>query len=170
MKEVLIRPEKCTGCLSCRLACAVAHSEAGTLFGAVLAGEKPKTRVFVHRLEGKNLPLNCRHCTGAPCVDACITGSMHEAEDGLVTNHDRQERCIGCWMCVMACPFGVIRDTGEAGPRAVKCDRQCAFETGIPACARACPTGALAYEDVDGFSAASRENFFRHWLKESISK
>jgi len=168
--EVLMQPEKCTGCLSCRLACAVAHSKAGTLFGAAAAGEKPKTRIFVHRLEGVNLPLNCRHCTDPPCVDACIAGSMHIADDGLVTNHDRQERCIGCWMCVMACPFGVIRDTGGAAPKAIKCDRQCTFEGGIPACVRACPTGALVYSRVDQFSEASRENFFKHWQKAGLTR
>ncbi|MCL6479454.1 MAG: 4Fe-4S dicluster domain-containing protein [Peptococcaceae bacterium] len=164
-KEVFIRPEKCTGCLSCRLACAAAHSKAGTFLGAVAAGEKPKTRIFVHRLEGKNLPMNCRHCTDSPCVDACIAASMHVAEGGLVTNHDRQVRCVGCWMCVMSCPFGAIRSTGGDEPRAVKCDRQCAAETGVPACVRACPTGALVYSSVDQFSAAGREDFFRQWLK-----
>lgn len=169
-KEVFIRPDRCTGCLSCRLACAAAHSEAGTILGAVAAGEKPKTRIFVHRLEGKNLPMNCRHCTDPPCVDACIANTMHVASDGLVSNHDRQERCIGCWMCVMSCPFGAIRDTGAEDPRAVKCDRQCIFETGIPACVRACPTGALTYGGVDLFSSSSREDFFRHWLKGAVAK
>jgi carbon-monoxide dehydrogenase iron sulfur subunit len=167
VKEVLIRPDRCTGCLSCRLACATAHSEAGALLPAVLAGEKTRTRIFVHWVEGKNLPLNCRHCTDAPCVDACVTGSMHVSSDGLVTNHDRQERCIGCWMCVMVCPFGVIRDSGEEEPRAVKCDRQCTFESGIPACVRACPTGALLYGEVDQFSAGGREIFLKRWLKAS---
>ncbi len=164
-KEILIRPDKCTGCLSCRLACAAAHSRAGNFLGAVAAGEKPRARIFVHRAGGKNLPLNCRHCTDPPCVDACVAASMHTAGGGLVTNHDRQERCIGCWMCVMSCPFGAIRDSGEEDPRAVKCDRQCAPGDGLPACVRACPTGALTYGTVDQFSASSREEFLRKWLQ-----
>lgn len=81
-----------------------------------------------------------------------------------MTNHDREERCIGCWMCVMSCPSGAIRDTGGPELRAVKCDRQCAFDTGVPACVRACPTGALTFGRVDAFSAASREGFLRPWL------
>lgn len=162
MKQVLIRPELCTGCLSCRLACAVAHSEANTLLGAMLSGEKPKTRIYVHHLEGQNLPLNCRHCTDAPCVDACIANSMHRAEDGLVTNHDRQQSCIGCWMCVMVCPFGVVRETGGGEPRAIKCDRQCLSKEGLPACVQSCPTGALTYEDVEHHSASIREDFIKH--------
>ncbi len=164
-KEIIIRPDNCTGCLSCMLACAAAHSGAGSLLGAVASGEKPKARIFVHRLEGKNLPMNCRHCTSPPCVEACVTGSMHIEPDGLVPNHDRQEMCIGCWMCVTACRFGAIRETGGPDSRAIKCDRQCAFETGIPACVRACPTGAMFYGGVDQYSVAGREFFFRRWLK-----
>lgn len=165
MKQVLIRPELCTGCLSCSLACAVAHSKAGSLFGSILGGEKPKTRFYVHRQGGKNLPLTCRHCTNAPCVDACVVDSMHTNEEGLVTNHDRLDSCIGCWLCVMDCPFGVIRENGEAEPRAIKCDRQCLSDDGQPACVRSCPTGALSFEEVSEYSTKIRENFFKQWLK-----
>ncbi|WP_243113788.1 hypothetical protein [Desulfofundulus salinus] len=45
-KEVLINFDRCLGCRSCQLACAVAHSTAGNLLGAVLNGEKPRTRIF----------------------------------------------------------------------------------------------------------------------------
>ena len=48
-KEILVRYDRCVGCKSCELACAVAHSEARTLLGAVMSEEKPLKRIFVHQ-------------------------------------------------------------------------------------------------------------------------
>ncbi|SHI36702.1 4Fe-4S dicluster domain-containing protein [Desulfofundulus thermosubterraneus] len=154
-KEVLIRYDRCLGCRSCQLACAVAHSSAGNLFGAVLNGEKPRTRIFVHQVGGYKAPLNCRHCQDAPCIDACIAGAMHKKGDGTVTNVGGEQQCTACWMCVMVCPYGIIRSDAE-GTMALKCDRECRDETGIPACVRACPTGALVYDEVDDYSGRRR--------------
>lgn len=156
-KQVLIRFERCLGCRSCQLACAVAHSEAKTLFGAVLNGETPRARIFVHRAGERKAPLNCRHCQDAPCIDACIAGAMHRRDDGTVTNVGGEQSCTACWMCVMVCPYGAVR-SDAAGTAAVKCDRECLDGRGVPACVRACPTGALVYAEVDAFSAGRRED------------
>lgn len=58
-------------------------------------------------------------------------------------------------MCVMACPYGVIQADYTEGV-AVKCDRACLDEKGIPACVRACPTKALVYMTVEEFQSARR--------------
>lgn len=52
--------------------------------------------------------------------------------------------CVGCKLCVIACPFGTIFFDKDADS-ATKCDL-CA---GDPACAHACPTGAIAVAEVD---------------------
>lgn len=161
--EMLIRYERCLGCRSCELACAVAHSRAGSLAGAVLAGERPAGRIFVSGVEDKKVPLNCRHCDDAPCIDACISGAMHRDATGAVTNEDGPGRCTGCWMCVMVCPYGVIR-SDLVQRRAVKCDRACLDEAGTPACVRACPTGALVQAPVDEVSGKRRREFLLRTL------
>ncbi|WP_078060690.1 4Fe-4S dicluster domain-containing protein [Desulfotomaculum copahuensis] len=155
-KQVLIRFERCVGCRSCQLACAVAHSEAKSLYGAVLNGEKPRARVFVHQAGEHKAPLNCRHCQDAPCIDACIAGAMHRKADDTVTNIGGEQYCTACWMCVMVCPYGAVR-SDAAGTMAVKCDRECKDDQGVPACVRACPTGALVYAEVDAYSAGRRQ-------------
>lgn len=156
-KQVLIDFDRCLGCRSCQLACAVAHSDAESLFGAVLSGERPRSRIFVHQAGERKAPLNCRHCQDAPCIDACITGAMYRREDGTVVNTGGAQECTACWMCVMVCPYGAV--VGDAaGTRAVKCDLECRNARGVPACVRACPTGALTYGEVDGFSARRRED------------
>ncbi|SFR03441.1 4Fe-4S dicluster domain-containing protein [Desulfoscipio geothermicus] len=158
MQEVLVDKERCLGCRSCELACAVAHSASKTLLGAVGEAKKPLKRIFVHQTEAGKIPLNCRHCAEAPCIDACIAGAMHRTAEGVVTNTGGPAECTGCWMCVMVCPYGVIRS--EIAQRlAVKCDRECLDEAGEPACVRACQTRALKYVEVDDFSREKRERF-----------
>ncbi len=36
MKTVIVHPERCVGCVQCRLACAVEHSQTKSLAGALL--------------------------------------------------------------------------------------------------------------------------------------
>lgn len=158
MKEILANVERCLGCRSCELACAVAHSSSKTLAGALTEARKPLKRIFVHQTGVKKVPISCRHCEEAPCIDACIAGAMHRTQEGVVTNEGGTGTCTGCWMCVMVCPYGVIRSQLDAR-LALKCDRNCLGHEGTPACVRACPTGALAFTEVDNYSRQKRERF-----------
>ncbi len=151
-KEIFVKIDHCTGCQSCRLACAVEHSESRNLFSAILQEPGPKSRVYVEWLQDETkVPILCRHCEDAPCVHACISGAITPSDKGdVITDPDK---CIGCWTCVMICPYGVIgRD--KAVQKAYRCDRCPDLET--PACVTACPTDALVYETVDQFSKDKR--------------
>jgi len=156
-KEVLIRYERCLGCRSCEIACAVAHSPEKNLFAAVNTAPPPKKRLFVEQAEDKKIPFVCRHCEEAYCIDACVSGAMHRTPDGIVTNVGERP-CVGCWMCVMVCPYGVIQ-AEDHKREALKCDRNCLNETGTPACVAACPTRALVFEPVDKFSKEKRRAY-----------
>lgn len=155
MKQVVVRPERCVGCMQCMLACAVAHSGPGDLYSAVSKTPAPKPRVYVgYSMEGRGFPNRCRHCLPAPCITACFPGAIYrqEAHDTVLVD---EKKCIRCASCAMACPFGVIRyhPSEENLQRTVakKCDnciqRQ---EMGmIPACVEACKTGALIFEKIN---------------------
>ena len=89
----------------------------------------------------------CKHCSPAPCLENCPTGSIFRTEFDTVVV--QQDICNGCGYCVVACPFGVIQ-TNKIDGRAHKCtlcyDR---MKGGLePACAKACPTDSIQFGEV----------------------
>ena len=153
---VLVDPSQCMGCRSCEIACAVAHSESKDLLRAVCSGEKPGYRINVEAYGRMAVPVHCKHCEEAACVLACPTGAVHrEGPNGPVLFDEA--RCIGCKMCVQACPFGVITVSPD-GKGVLKCDL-CVERLARgqePACVYACPTGALVFGVEEEVSRAKR--------------
>lgn len=134
-------------CRLCEVGCTVEHSRSKDVLEAYLV-EKP--RVFAHTSvevePTESFSRQCRHCADAPCVEACMNGAMHkDAITGAIRIN--QDKCVGCWMCIMVCPFGVIqRDpVHKKMPVASKCDL-CPDRT-IPACVEICPNRALVFEE-----------------------
>ncbi|MBI3997012.1 MAG: 4Fe-4S dicluster domain-containing protein [Candidatus Omnitrophica bacterium] len=88
----------------------------------------------------------CMHCLEPACVSVCPVAALQQLPNGVVMY--RKERCIGCRYCMFACPFGIPKFEWEASldPEIGKCQfcAQHAVFTG-PACAQACPTGALKF-------------------------
>ncbi len=152
-KEIFVINDRCMGCHSCELACAVAHSRAGELHAALLSKETPRPvpRLYVEALaSARPVPILCRHCEEAPCLHACIAGAIRKSGHTVVTD---QDKCIGCWTCVMVCPYGVVGRHPE-DQKAYRCDRCPTLAE--PACVTACPTGALVYRSVETFSRERR--------------
>jgi anaerobic carbon-monoxide dehydrogenase iron sulfur subunit len=153
MKEIFVRLDRCQGCKSCEMACAVQHSASRNLYGAALEKPGPVRRLYVESAEGMRVPLVCRHCEDAPCVAVCRTGAM--SQDPVTGVVDRDvTRCVGCWMCAMICPYGVIGQGAEKRV-AVKCDR--CPDLDVPACVDACPSGALVYATQGEFMELMRK-------------
>ncbi|MCX5771139.1 MAG: 4Fe-4S binding protein [Candidatus Hydrogenedentes bacterium] len=154
---LVIRIKRCLACKSCELGCAIAHSESGELFGAILEQPASRSRVRVAGDAGFAMPLQCRQCETAPCMGVCPTKALNRSgvDDPIVLDHGL---CIGCTWCVMACPFGVI-SLDEQRRAIVKCD-QCfdLVQRGrLPACVTACPSGALTFQTSDDVSREKRE-------------
>jgi len=152
MKRVFVYLDKCLGCHSCMIACAVEHSLSKELFKAIQEDPLPKSRIQIKTTKkGSGFPLQCRHCEEPYCVDACIAGAIRkDPQTGLVLV--KEEKCVGCWMCVMVCPFGVIRPSLLPDKRekvAVRCDL--CQEREVPVCVEACPTEALFFGKVEEF-------------------
>ena len=98
----------------------------------------------------------CKHCTAAPCQEACPTGALIYNEFGNV--YVQQDVCNGCGYCVSACPFGVL-GRSEADGAVHKCtlcyDRQ---RDGMePACAKACPTDSIQFGPIARLHESARQ-------------
>ncbi|MEI2267444.1 4Fe-4S dicluster domain-containing protein [Erwinia sp. CGal63] len=134
---IVAQPEKCIGCHTCEVACAVAHTGS-----PLLAAQRYFPRLNVIKSAQISVPVMCHQCDNAPCVAACPVAALYKGEEAI---ESRSQLCIDCKSCVIACPFGVIEIVSkpEETPLIVKCDL-CAGQADGPACVRVCPTDALA--------------------------
>lgn len=169
MKGLLvINPQKCVGCHSCELNCAVAHSQSRQLFAAVFETPLPQSRVKVEHYQGTSIPLQCRHCEDAPCLKVCPTRAISKADREEAVLID-ESLCIGCKWCLLVCPFGSV-SLGREGHNAVlKCDlcQEYPPENKEPACVYSCPTGALQFLTAEQYAREKRREFLVDYLESS---
>ncbi len=135
-KALLIDPEKCTSCLQCELACS--HQHTG-MFNPV----QSRIRVFEFEHGARAIPYTCTQCEAAWCLHACpVQAITVNAATGA--KQVDADRCVGCKVCTVACPYGTINYEAHTG-KVAKCD----LCGGEPQCAVACPTGAITVSDPD---------------------
>ncbi|MBT1073586.1 4Fe-4S dicluster domain-containing protein [Pelotalea chapellei] len=153
---VFADPERCLGCHSCELSCAVAHSGCD-LYSAAIKGLTLRPRNKVVAAGDASIPIQCRQCEDAPCALACPTGAILQ-QDSMVSI--REKNCVGCKVCVMVCPFGAISVKPDADGDleaegrtnrgvARKCDLCARTGRDVPACIEACPTKAITLVNLD---------------------
>jgi molybdopterin-containing oxidoreductase family iron-sulfur binding subunit len=112
----------------------------------------------------------CMQCQNAPCVNVCPVGASFHSPEGVVLID--QERCIGCRLCMAACPYdrrffnwsepvqppqvvsapyNVQTQVPAMRGTVMKCDfcmdRMAAG--GLPTCVEACPHHAIYIGDLE---------------------
>lgn len=132
-----LNPDACSACRKCEVACVESHYGLHDLVpDDPVVLERRRLKIVVSELPALNV---CVHCSDSPCVSVCPHFALLRFRDGRVDLVE--DRCTGCGKCISACTFDAIRRVTDLDI-AVKCDG-CRDITGGPACAPACPTGAL---------------------------
>ena len=165
MSTVFVNPERCIGCRQCELSCAVEHSVSKEMSTAFLESPVPHTRIHVEPgvIQSTSYPSKCRHCNPAPCMGVCPTGAISRNDDLDLVLIDG-ERCIGCAVCAVVCPFDALtfhHSADRFGGQvlvATKCDgcvdRLQKMET--PACVEVCKVDALVFGELNNLIAQER--------------
>ncbi len=157
---LIVRAKRCIACKRCMIECAVAHSESKELVGAMQENEPPQSRVLVKPVGEFSAPYQCRHCEEPPCVPACPNEALAKEGEHPSRVVLDDEACQGAEKCVKKCPFlGIVMD--RSGEQALKCDLCIErLERGeAPACATACPTGAITYKSAEELTDEERERY-----------
>ena len=103
-----IDTDRCTGCNACAVACKVENNLPNEIWWnriLTVGGENLDTpEGLFPNLKMKFLPLNCQHCENPSCVKACpVKATYRRDEDGIIVQD--YDKCIGCRMCMVACPY-----------------------------------------------------------------
>ncbi|MFV2000653.1 MAG: 4Fe-4S dicluster domain-containing protein [Acidimicrobiia bacterium] len=167
---MIIDLTKCDGCQSqgtppqCTTACIEGHF-----------APQPMEWIEVYEAEiagggTQFIPTPCQQCENPPCVKVCPVGATFPTPEGTVLID--QERCIGCRICMAACPYDrrfFNWGTPPIPPEAaladynpdhqvpasrgtvMKCDfcPEMARDGTLPYCVQACPNDAIWYGDFE---------------------
>lgn len=147
---VLADPTRCVGCLRCELACTEYNDgRAQPSLARIKVSrninfgpEGPSGGPLMQGAWGTGLSVQdtCRQCPHpVPCATACPESAI-KADPATGARFVDAAVCIGCRLCLRACPFNMMSFDEETG-QATKCF----LCQGSPKCVEACPAGALRY-------------------------
>ena len=170
---MVIDTKRCVGCNACTVACKMANNVPQDIFwtraltdgGEMMdtpAGEVPDVSL-------RYITVSCQHCENPACAKVCPVGATYKDPETGVVRQD-YDKCIGCRMCMSACPYTGVRSFNWDEPRypmdfalgdadapkhqkhvVEKCifcyQRLARGET--PACMDLCPARARHFGDLD---------------------
>lgn len=168
---IAINLDRCIGCHTCSNGCRLQNGlPQGIVWNRVITegcdvvdgavGTYPNvTRSY--------LPIACQHCENPACLKVCPTGATYKDDKGRVEID--YEKCIGCRMCMAACPYNARSFNWQEPTRATdfnygdsrvplrakgvaeKCTlcKERTDEGNSPMCVAVCPTKARVFGDLD---------------------
>jgi len=118
-------------CRLCEEACAKEKGELSILTSRIKTIHTPQVKF--------HCAMTCVQCSQPKCRQVCPAGAIEKSLiDGVVRINE--DKCVGCGLCTLACPYGGIYYNPAAG-KSFKCD-MC---DGEPKCVAACPYDVLSY-------------------------
>ncbi|MFC1823661.1 4Fe-4S dicluster domain-containing protein [Thermodesulfobacteriota bacterium] len=152
-KNIVVDIKYCIGCWACEMACKQENNvPVGIKWINVI---KVGPKMVGDRLMMDFIPMRCRHCSKAPCIEACPEDAITKRSDGIVLI-DR-ESCIGCLNCAEVCPFKAIQFNEQTGTveKCTLCVHR--IDTGLePACVLACPSKCIHFGAINEIMMAGQ--------------
>ena len=180
---------RCVGCNACTIACKKANKvPEGMFWNRVMSigGEDVDCAGGEYLVDNflSFMPMSCQHCENPACVKACPVGATYKDPETGVVRQD-YDKCIGCRMCMAACPYTGVRSFNWEEPKYAVAEvigdpeavlpqkhtvAKCTFcyqrisKGQTPACMALCPAGARHWGDLeDSNSEVSRLISGRQW-------
>jgi molybdopterin-containing oxidoreductase family iron-sulfur binding subunit len=170
---MVIDTKRCIGCHTCAVTCKSENNTPNTVWWnriTTVGGKDIDTPSGAFpNLSMDYLTIACQHCENPACTRVCPVGATYKDSDtGIV--HQDYDKCIGCRMCLAACPYTGVRSfnweepqyyvdvqLGDADvPRHQKhVVEKCTFcvhriaRGDMPACMVLCPARARRWGDLD---------------------
>lgn len=158
---VLVDLTRCVGCRSCEAACNKEQGlpEPDLPFDDQSVFEEKrrpteKAYTVVNRYEAEKeettiyRKIQCNHCNEPACLTSCFVNAYTKTREGAVIYNPKV--CVGCRMCMTACPFNVPAYSYSSAFNPVV--KKCIFcyETRLkngrpPACVEICPQEVLSF-------------------------
>lgn len=133
MEKISVNSNLCDGCLNCEKMCASVHKVA---------------RIKIIEHDSSYYSIVCQHCDNAPCIKVCPTDAM--SREGV-----DEDKCIGCGLCSIICPFGAITLNGSIAEKCNLCQDR---EEG-PACIKSCSKRAISLVDPAKVKLKNQEKY-----------
>ncbi len=143
-----INPEKCTACRTCEIACSFQHH-------GEINPSRSRIKVNIFHADFFFYPSVCNQCDDAWCVNICPNYALSRDRNTGIVSVD-EDRCVGCRMCIQACPFGAMGFDAEKG-----ISEKCDLCGGDPECVKNCFYGALAFKRLESAVADKSRSFAR---------
>lgn len=170
---MVIDLHRCLGCHSCAIACkSMNNLPSGNLWNRILtaggSGMDTASGDFPN-LQMQHIPIACQHCENPACVKVCPVGATYKDPETGIVRQD-YDKCIGCRMCMSACPYTGVRlfnweepkysvdfpvGDANASPHQKHVVEKCTFcyqrssQGETPACMELCPGRARYWGDFD---------------------
>lgn len=152
MKVVFVEKERCLACRNCERVCS--FQEAGGF-------NRENSNIWVQiDMDNRTIfTITCLQCDEAACLKICPAKAIRRDPHTHAVVVD-ETLCVGCRMCVFACPFGCMHYENHRQVAA-----KCNLCGGDPQCVKNCMARALHFADINKLANMKRNKVDQAFVK-----